>query len=70
MRKESFHLDGKIPVKSDKFKMCRIGDFSPLAKYLTKKGRTPSFPGLYIEHAKPNAVETITIGWVRHIFSI
>jgi hypothetical protein len=45
MRKESFHLDGKVPVESDKLKICRRGDFNPSAETLTKEGGTPSFLG-------------------------
>jgi hypothetical protein len=36
MRKESFHLKGKVPVESDKLKMYKRGDFNPSAQSLTK----------------------------------
>jgi hypothetical protein len=45
MRNKSFHLDGKVPVESGKFKMCKRGDFNPLVQSLTKEGETPSFSG-------------------------
>jgi hypothetical protein len=77
MRKESFHLDGKVPVESDKLKMCKRCDFNASAhQSLTKKGGTPAHIyiearncSLYIGHAKPNAAETTTIGSTRHILS-
>jgi hypothetical protein len=37
MKKESFHLDGKVPVVSDNLKMCRRGNFNPSAQSLTKE---------------------------------
>jgi hypothetical protein len=45
MRKESFHLDGKVPVESAKLKMCKRGVFYPSAQILTKEGGTPLFLG-------------------------
>jgi hypothetical protein len=45
MRKESFHLHGKVPVESDKLKICRRGNFNPSAESLTKERGTPSFLG-------------------------
>jgi hypothetical protein len=50
-----------MPVESAKLKMCRRGNASPSANSLTKEGRTPLFPGFFIEannyslgHAKLN----------------
>jgi hypothetical protein len=45
MRKESFHLDEKVPIESDKLKICKKSDFNPSAQSLAKEGGTPSFSG-------------------------
>jgi hypothetical protein len=48
MRKETFHLDGRVPVERDKLKMCKRGDFNTSAKSLTNEEGTPSFSGPWL----------------------